>query len=105
MFDDKQPRQKWLFGKITELIPSNDGQIQGAKVFLRKMRNIIDQPVNRFYPVEKSFRFVLKDDRQGNAQKDETNTRLNEMLQTYPNFKSSYPRVLIEERTVNNSDM
>ena len=76
MFDDKQPRQKWLFGKITELIPSNDGQIQGAKVFLRKMRNIIDQPVNRFYPVEKSFRFVLKNDRQGNAQKDETNTRL-----------------------------
>ena len=39
------------------------------------MRNIIDRPVNRFYPVEKSFRFVLKDDRQGNAQKDETNTR------------------------------
>ena len=75
MFDDKQPRQKWLLGKITELIPSNDGQIQGAKVFLRKMRNIIDRPVNRFYPVEKSFRFVLKDDRQGNAQKDETNTR------------------------------
>ena len=76
VFDDKQPRQKWLLGKITELIPSNDGQIQGAKVFLRKMRNIIDQPVNRFYPVEKSFRFVLKNDRQGNAQKDETNTRL-----------------------------
>ena len=26
VFDDKQSRQKWLLGKITELIPSNDGQ-------------------------------------------------------------------------------
>ena len=36
VFDDKQPRQEWLLGKITELIPSNDGQIRGAKVFLGK---------------------------------------------------------------------
>ena len=27
VFDDKQPQQKWLFGKITKLIPSNDGKI------------------------------------------------------------------------------
>ena len=33
MFDDKQPRQKWLLGKITELIPSNDGKIRVAKIF------------------------------------------------------------------------
>ena len=27
VLDDKQPRQKWLLGKITKLIPSNDGKI------------------------------------------------------------------------------
>ena len=27
VFDKKQTRQKWLLDKITELIPSNDGQI------------------------------------------------------------------------------
>ena len=64
VFDDKQPRQKWLLGKITELIPSNDGKIRGAKVFLCKTRNIMDRPVNRLYPVEMNFQFVLKGDKQ-----------------------------------------
>ena len=76
VFDDKQPRQKWLLGKITELIPSNDGQIRGAKVFLGKTRNIIDQPVNRLYPVETNFQFVSKEDKQCSDQKDEADSRL-----------------------------
>ena len=75
MFDDKQPQQKWLLGKITELIPSNDGKICGAKIFLGKTQNIIDQPINRLYPVEMNFQFVLKGDKQGSDQKDEANTR------------------------------
>ena len=75
MFDDKQPRQKWLLGKITELIPNNDGKIRGAKVFLGKTQNTIDRPVNRFYPVETNFQFVLKGDKQGSDQKDGANSR------------------------------
>ena len=75
VFDDKQPRQKWLLGKITELIASNDGKIRGAKVYLGKTRNIIDRPVNRLYPVETNFQFVLKGDKQGSDQKDEANSR------------------------------
>ena len=75
VFDDKQPRQKWLLGKITELIPGNDGKIWGAKVFLGKTRNIIDWPVNKLYPVETNFQFVLKDDKQGSDHKDKANTR------------------------------
>ena len=59
VFDDKQPQQKWLFGKITKLIPSNDGKIWGTKVFLGKTQNIIDRPVNRLYPVETNSQFVL----------------------------------------------
>ena len=34
VFNDKQPRQKWLLDKITKLIPINE--IRWAKVFLRK---------------------------------------------------------------------
>ena len=75
VFDDKQPRQKWLLGKITELIPSNDGKIRGAKVFLCKTRNIMDRPVNRLYPVEMNFQFVLIGDKQSSDQKDEANSR------------------------------
>ena len=41
VFDDKQPRQKWMLGRITELILSNDGQIRRANVFLGKIRNIM----------------------------------------------------------------
>ena len=75
VIDDKQPRQKWLLGKITELISSNDGIIRGVKVFLGKTRNIIDRPVNRLYPVETNFQFVLKGDKQRSDQKDEANSR------------------------------
>ena len=61
--------------KITELIPSNDGKIWGAKIFLGKTQNIIDWPVNRLYPVETNFQFVLKGDKQFSDQKDETDSR------------------------------
>ena len=57
------------------MIPSNDGQIQGAKVFLGKTQNIIDQPVNRFYTEGTNCQFVLKGGKQGSDQKDEANTR------------------------------
>ena len=81
VFDDKQPRQKWLLGKITELIPSNDGKIRGAKVILGKIQNVIDQPVNRCYPVETNFQFVLKGDKQCSDQKMKQTVDQNEMLQ------------------------
>ena len=45
LFDDKEHRQKWILGKTTELISSNDEQVWGAKVFLGKTWNIIDQQI------------------------------------------------------------
>ena len=50
--DDKQHRQQWNLGKITELFQGMDGQIRTAKIKLRKSRNIIHRPINRLYPIE-----------------------------------------------------
>ena len=75
LYEEKQPRQKWLLGKIVDLIPSQDGQIRGARVLLGKSRNTVDRPVNRLYPLETNFKFVLKDSEQNKVQdvmKEET---------------------------------
>ena len=82
VLDDKKPRQKWFFGKITELIPSNDRKRPGAKGFFYKTQNIIDRPVNRLNPVETNIRFVLKDDKQGSDKRIKKTLDQNEVLQT-----------------------
>ena len=51
VYDEKQPRQNWKIGRITELITSSDNKVRAAKVKLRN-KNIIRRPVNRLYPVE-----------------------------------------------------
>ena len=68
LYEEKQPRQKWLLGKIVELIPSQDGQVRGIRVLLGKSRNTVDRPVNRLYPLETNFRFVLKDSEQNQVE-------------------------------------
>ena len=90
VFDDKQPRQKWLLGEITELIPSNDGKIRGAKVILGKIQNVIDQAVNRCYPVETNSQFVLKGDKQCSDQKDEANSRPKRNAAELANLRIKY---------------
>ena len=62
IYDDKLPRQHWLLGKIIDLIPSEDGQIRGAKVLIGKTKNVIERPVNRLYPLETKYKFVIKND-------------------------------------------
>ena len=61
IYEEKQPRQKWMLGNIVDLIPSQYGQIRGARVLLGKSRNTVDRPVNRLYPLETNSKFVLKD--------------------------------------------
>ena len=34
LYEEKQPRQKWLLGKIVDLIPSQDGQIREQEYYL-----------------------------------------------------------------------
>ena len=52
LYEEKQPRQKWLLGKIVDLIPSQEEQIRGARVLLGKSRNTVNRLVNRLYPLE-----------------------------------------------------
>ena len=57
----KQSRQKQLLRKIVDLIPSQDRQICRARVLLGKPSNTVGRPVNRLYPLETNFKFVLED--------------------------------------------
>ena len=57
-----------MLGKIVDLRPSQDGQIRGARVLFGKSRNTVDRPVNRLYPLETKFKFVLKDSEQNKVQ-------------------------------------
>jgi hypothetical protein len=52
VFEEKAPRHTWCLGRITEIIPSRDGQVRGAKVFIGKTRQIIERPINKLYPIE-----------------------------------------------------
>ena len=52
VYESKTPRQNWCLGRITELIPSKDKQIRGAKVLLGRTKNIIERPINKLYPLE-----------------------------------------------------
>ena len=75
LYEEKQPTQKWLLAKIVDLIPSQDGQIRGARVLLEKSRNTVDRPLKRLYPLETNSKFALKDSEQKKVQevmKEET---------------------------------
>ena len=60
LYEENQRRQKWLLGKIADIIPGQVGQVRGAKVLLGKSRNTVDRYLNRLYLLEANFKFVLK---------------------------------------------
>ena len=76
--DVKQPRQQWLLGRIVKLLPSSDGEIRGAKVKLGKTKNVIQRPVNRWFPMEahvdsfKKTKDIIGKQRDENTNKNET---------------------------------
>ena len=39
-------------------------KVSGARILSGKSRNTVDRPVNRLYPLETNFKFVLKDPEQ-----------------------------------------
>ena len=49
---DRQPLQKWLLGRITELIKGKDNNVRGAVIFLGKTKRNIERPINKLHPAE-----------------------------------------------------
>ena len=54
IYEEKVPRQNWMIGRIVEILPSRDGQIRGVKVFVGKSKTIIERPVSKLDPIERS---------------------------------------------------
>ena len=52
VYEEHQPRQNWMLGKICEIIYSKGKNIRGAKVLLGKTKNIIERPINKLFPLE-----------------------------------------------------
>ena len=51
IYDDKESRQKWLLGRIYDVITGKDG-IRGAKLLVGKTKETVEHPIKKFYPVE-----------------------------------------------------
>ena len=51
IFEDKQPRQKWLLGQIIELVNSKDNFVRAAKINIGKAKRVIERPIHKLYPV------------------------------------------------------
>ena len=56
VFEEKQPRNKWMLGRVVELINGHDGKTRGVKVMMGKTKTVISRPVNIVYPLELSRR-------------------------------------------------
>ena len=50
--EDRQPRQKWLLGRITELIKGKDNNVRRAVIYLSRTKRNIERPINKLYPIE-----------------------------------------------------
>ena len=61
IFEDKQPRQKWLLGRIIELVSSKDNLVRAAKIYIGKTKRVIERPINKLYPVEYNDEFKRKE--------------------------------------------
>ena len=52
VFKEKQPRNKWIFGRVVELINGHDGKTREVKIIMGKTKTVISIPVNKIYPLE-----------------------------------------------------
>ena len=52
VFEEKQPQNKWMLGRVVELINGHDGKTRGVKIMMGKTKTVISRPVNKVYPLE-----------------------------------------------------
>ena len=68
VFEETRPRNKWILGRVVELINGHDGKTRGVKIMMDKTKTVITRPVNKVYPLE----LVAENDelRKENEQRD-----------------------------------
>ena len=52
VFKEKQPRNKWMLGRVVELINVHDGKTREVKIIMGKTKTVTSIPVNKLYPLE-----------------------------------------------------
>ena len=51
ILEQKQVRNKWMLGRVVELINGDDGKTRGVKIMMSKTKTVISIPVNKVYPL------------------------------------------------------
>ena len=71
VFEEKQPRNKWMLGRVVELINGHDGKTRVNKIMMGKTKTVISRPVNKVYPLElvEENEEISKKDEQRNRQR------------------------------------
>ena len=71
VFEEKQPRNKWMLGRVVELINGHDGKTRVVKIMMGKTKTVISRPVNKVYPLElvEENEEISKKDEQRNRQR------------------------------------
>ena len=59
---------KAVYQELKLFVQNRVIKIRGSRVLLGKSRNTVDRPVNRLYPLETNFKFVLTDSEQNKVQ-------------------------------------
>ena len=52
VFEEKQPQNKWMLGRVVKLINGNDRKARGVKIVMGKTKTVIRRPVTKVYPLE-----------------------------------------------------
>ena len=50
--EEKQPWNKWILGRVVELINGHDDKTRGVKIMMGKTKSVISRSVNKVYPLE-----------------------------------------------------
>ena len=52
VFEENQPRNKWMLGRVIELVNGHDDKTRGVKIMMGKTGTVISRPVNEVYVLE-----------------------------------------------------